>query len=78
MEPPRNIFKRSKETDETVKNMAEKLRFFDIKAKKAFETDKFEVKVVEQKKRGRKVRIAFATSPYTGIRVARILGPVEE
>ncbi len=58
--------------------MAKKLKFFDIKAKKPFETDKYEVKVVEMKKRKGKVKIAFAKSPYTGIRVARIIGPVKE
>ncbi len=58
--------------------MPEKLKFFDIKAKKPFETDQYEVKIVERKKRGGKVKIAFAISPYTGIRVARIIGPVKE
>ncbi len=58
--------------------MAKKLKFFDIKAKKPFETDQYEVKIVERKKRGGKVKIAFAKSPYTGIRVARIIGPVKE
>ncbi|MEB3859659.1 MAG: hypothetical protein LRS43_00450 [Desulfurococcales archaeon] len=57
--------------------MPEKLKFFDVKAKKPFETDKYEVEIRQQKS-GRKVRIAFAKSPYTGIRVARILGPVKE
>ena len=59
-------------------HMPEKLKFFDIKAKKPFETDQYEVKIVERKKRGGKVKIAFAISPYTGIRVARIIGPVKE
>ncbi|MEM4035187.1 MAG: hypothetical protein QXU97_00985 [Fervidicoccaceae archaeon] len=58
--------------------MPEKLKFFDIKAKKAFETSDYEVVVKEQPKRGRKVKIAITKSPYTGIRVARILGPVKE
>ncbi len=53
-----------------------KLKFFDIKAKKPFETDEYEVKIYTQKS-GRKVKIAFAKSPYTGIRVARIIGPAE-
>ncbi len=57
--------------------MPEKLKFFDIKAKKPFYTDKYEIKIVEKKKGG-KVKIAFAISPYTGIRVARIIGPVKE
>jgi len=58
--------------------MPEKLKFFDIKAKKAFETDEYEVVIKEQPKRGRKIRVAIAKSPYTGIRVARLLGPVKE
>ncbi|MEM0198994.1 MAG: hypothetical protein QW123_03110 [Desulfurococcaceae archaeon] len=56
--------------------MPEKLKFFDLKAKQYFETDKYEV-VVKETKRG-KIKIAFATSPYTGKRFARILGPVKE
>ncbi|MEZ0289745.1 MAG: hypothetical protein ABWJ42_01480 [Sulfolobales archaeon] len=56
--------------------MAEKIKFFDIVAKKPFETDKYEV-VVKETKGGRKVRIAFAVSPYTGKRIARILGPAK-
>jgi len=56
--------------------MAEKLKFFDIKAKKEFYTDKYEIKIVEKKKGG-KVKIAFAKSPYTGIKCARILGPAK-
>lgn len=56
--------------------MPEKLKFFDIKEKKAFETDKYEV-VVKETKRG-KIKIAFAVSPYTGKKVARILGPVKQ
>jgi len=54
----------------------EKLKFFDIVTKKPFETDKYEV-VIKETKRG-KIRIAFAISPYTGKKVARILGPVKE
>ena len=56
--------------------MVEKLKFYDLKAKQYFETDKYEV-VVKETKRG-KVKIAFATSPYTGKKIARILGPVKE
>ncbi|ADI31552.1 hypothetical protein [Staphylothermus hellenicus] len=56
--------------------MAEKLKFFDLKAKKYFETDKYEV-IIKETKRG-KIKIAFAVSPYTGKRFARILGPVKE
>ncbi|MEB3806417.1 MAG: hypothetical protein GSR73_02760 [Desulfurococcales archaeon] len=54
--------------------MPEKLKFFDIVAKKPFETDKYTVEVRTTKK-GRKVKIAFAISPYTGKKIARILGP---
>ncbi len=54
--------------------MAEKLKFFDIVAKKPFETDQYTVEVRTTKK-GRKVKIAFAISPYTGKKIARILGP---
>lgn len=52
--------------------MAEKLKFFDIVAKKEFETDQYEV-VEKQTSRGI-VKIAFALSPYTGKKVARFLG----
>ncbi len=56
--------------------MPEKLKFFDLKAKKYFETDKYEI-VEKETKRG-KIRIAFAVSPYTGKRFARILGPAKK
>jgi len=56
--------------------MPEKLKFFDLKAKKYFETDKYEV-VEKETKRGR-IRIAFAVSPYTGKKFARILGPAKK
>lgn len=56
--------------------MAEALKFFDIVAKKPFETSEYEV-IIKETKRG-KIRIAFAISPYTGKRIARILGPVKE
>ncbi|ADV65244.1 hypothetical protein [Desulfurococcus mucosus] len=55
--------------------MPEKLKFFDLKAKKYFETDQYEV-VVKETKRG-KIKIAFATSPYSGKKFARILGPAK-
>ena len=55
--------------------MAEKLKFFDLKAKKYFETDSYEV-VVKETKRG-KIKIAFAVSPYTSKKFARILGPAK-
>mgnify|MGYP000113471999 CR=1 FL=1 len=48
--------------------MPAKLRFYDIKAKQAFETDEYEVVV-----RGR-LKFAVATSPLTGIKVYRLLG----
>lgn len=56
--------------------MPEKLKFFDLKAKKYFETDKYEV-VEKETKRGR-IKIAFAESPYTGKKFARILGPAKK
>jgi hypothetical protein len=51
---------------------AQKLKFFDVKAKQAFETEKYEV-VERQTPRG-VLLFAVATSPYTGIRVYRLLG----
>lgn len=55
--------------------MPEKLRFFDLKAKKFFETDKYEI-VVKETKRG-KIKMARAVSPYTGKVYYRILGKAE-
>ncbi|MEM1876717.1 MAG: hypothetical protein QXH21_08050 [Ignisphaera sp.] len=55
----------------------EKLKFFDIKEKKPFETDQYRIEIKETKT-GRKVKIAYAVSPYTGKEVARILGTVKE
>lgn len=55
--------------------MPEKLKFFDLKAKKYFETDQYEV-VVKETKRG-KIKIAFTVSPHTGKKFARILGPAK-
>jgi len=52
--------------------MAEKLKFFDLRARQFYETDNYEV-VEKDTSRGR-VKIAFAVSPYTGKRYARILG----
>jgi hypothetical protein len=49
-----------------------KLKFFDLKAKKAFESDSYEV-VEKQTARGL-VLFAVAASPYTGVKVYRILG----
>jgi hypothetical protein len=50
----------------------QKLKFYDIKAKKAFETDQYEV-VEKQTARGLML-FAVATSPYTGKKVYRLLG----
>jgi len=52
--------------------MPEKLKFFDIVAKQPFETDQYEV-IEKETKRGI-TRIAIAVSPFTGKRVARIIG----
>jgi len=50
----------------------QKLKFYDIKAKQAFETDKYEV-VEKQTVRGTML-FAVATSPYTGAKVYRLIG----
>jgi hypothetical protein len=50
----------------------QKLRFFDIKAKQTFETSSYEV--VEKETARGLMLFAIATSPYTGIRVYRLLG----
>jgi hypothetical protein len=49
-----------------------KLKFYDIKAKQSFETDQYEV-VEKQTARG-PMLFAVATSPFTGIKVWRLLG----
>jgi len=49
-----------------------KLKFYDLKAKQAFETDKYEV--VEKETKKGKMKFAVATSPFTGIKVYRLLG----
>lgn len=54
----------------------EKLKFYDIKARQTFETDQYEV-VEKETSRGR-LLFAVATSPYTGIKVWRILGRAKE
>ena len=54
----------------------ERLRFYDIKARQTFETDNYEV-VERETPRGRML-FAVATSPYTGIKVWRILGKAKE
>jgi len=51
--------------------MPQKLDFFDIKAKKKFETDKYEV--VEKATSKGVVVFAIATSPYTGVQSWRII-----
>lgn len=50
----------------------QKLKFYDITAKRAFETDRYEV-VEKQTARGPMV-FAVATSPYTGKKIYRLLG----
>lgn len=49
-----------------------KLKFFDIKAKKSFTTDKFKIEI-RTSKSGRKTRFAIATSPISGIESFRII-----
>jgi len=56
--------------------MPEKLKFFDLVAKKPFETDQYEI-IEKETKRGI-VRIAIAVSPYTGKKAARILGNIKK
>jgi len=50
----------------------QKLKFYDVKAKSAFETDGYDV--VEKETARGPVLFAVATSPYTGIKVYRLLG----
>jgi hypothetical protein len=50
----------------------QKLKFYDITAKRAFETDRYEV-VEKQTARG-PMAFAVATSPYTGKKIYRLLG----
>jgi hypothetical protein len=50
----------------------QKLKFYDVKAKQAFETDKYEV--VEKETARGAMLFAVAASPYTGIKVYRLLG----
>jgi hypothetical protein len=52
--------------------MPEKLKFFDVKAKRSFETDNYRIEVV-QTSRG-PMKVAKAVSPYTGITATRFLG----
>ncbi|MEM4793455.1 MAG: DNA-binding protein CC1, partial [Pyrobaculum sp.] len=48
----------------------QKLKFYDIKAKQAFETDVYEV--VEKETARGPMMFAVAKSPYTGIKVFRL------
>lgn len=52
--------------------MPEKLKFYDLTAKKAFETDSYEI--LEKDTIKGKMKIAIAVSPYTGKKCARPLG----
>lgn len=52
--------------------MPEKLKFYDLVAKREFETDSYEV--IEKETIRGKMKVAIATSPYTGKRCARPLG----
>ncbi len=52
--------------------MPEKIKFFDLVAKKPFETDKYEI-IIKETKRG-KFKFARAKSPYTGKVFYKILG----
>lgn len=50
----------------------QKLRFYDIKAKQSFETDNYEV--IEKETARGPMMFAVAKSPFTGIKVYRLLG----
>lgn len=50
----------------------QKLKFYDIKAKQSFETDQYEVEE-RQTDRG-PMLFAVAKSPYTGVKIYRLLG----
>jgi len=50
----------------------QKLKFYDVKAKRAFETDGYDV--VEKETARGAMLFAVAASPYTGIKVYRLLG----
>ena len=50
----------------------QKLKFYDVKAKQAFETDRYEI--IEKETARGVVLFAVAVSPYTGVKVYRILG----
>jgi len=53
-----------------------KLRFYDIKARQSFETSDYEL-VEKETSRGRFV-FAVAVSPYSGIKVWRIVGKASD
>jgi hypothetical protein len=53
----------------------QKLKFYDVKAKRAFETDGYEV--VEKETARGSMLFAVAASPYTGVKVYRLLGKKE-
>jgi len=50
----------------------QKLKFYDVKAKQSFETDKYDV--VEKETARGAMLFAVATSPYTGVKVYRLIG----
>jgi hypothetical protein len=50
--------------------MQKKLKFYNVKTKQTFETDK----VVEKQAARGLMLLAVAASPYTGVKVCRILG----
>lgn len=58
-----------------VRHVPEKLKFYDLKAKQPFETDNYEI-IEKDTVRG-KIKIAIATSPYTGKKYARPLGKAQ-
>jgi hypothetical protein len=53
-------------------DMPQTLKFYDVKAKQAFETDKYEV--VEKNTARGPMLFAVATSPYTGKKIYRLVG----
>jgi len=50
----------------------QKLKFYDVKAKQSFDTDKYDV--VEKETARGAMLFAVATSPYTGVKVYRLIG----
>ena len=55
-----------------VSSAMQKLKFYDIKAKKVFETDNYEV--VEKNTARGPMLFTVAQSPHSGIKVYRLLG----